>query len=70
MGKGVESPKFNSKLLMDFVTVGYLKICINEAGCLNMKNLVDSNGIWYTLNNQDVFLTKKSMIMVRKEGGD
>ena len=53
--KGVASPKFNSKLLMDVVTVGHLNICINEAVCLKMKNLVDFNGIWYTPNNQDIF---------------
>ena len=49
--KGVASPKFNSTLVMDVVTVGQLNIFINEAGCLNMKNLVYFNGIWYTLNN-------------------
>ena len=54
---------------MDVVTVGHLNIYINEAGCLNMKNLVGFNVIWYTLNNQDIFLTNTFMIMVRKEGG-
>ena len=53
---------------MDVVTVGHLKICINEAGCLKMKNLVYFNGMWYTLNNQDIFLTNTFMIMARKEG--
>ena len=55
-GEGVVSPKFNSKLLMDVVTVGHINICINEAGCLKMKNLLYFNGVWYTLNNQDMFL--------------
>ena len=54
---------------MDVVTVGHLDICINEARCLKMKNLVYFNGIWYTLNNQDIFLTNTFMIMARKEGG-
>ena len=57
------------KLLLDVVTVGHLNICINEAGCLKMKNLVDFYGVWYTLNNQDIFLINTFMIMVRKEGG-
>ena len=69
-GKVLPTQKFNSKLLMDVVTVGHLNICINEAGCLKMKNLVDLNGIWYTLNNQDIFLTNIFMVMVIKEGGD
>ena len=49
---------------MDVVTVGQINICINEAGCFKMNNLVDFNGIWYTLNNQDMFLTNTFMIMV------
>ena len=57
MGKVVSSPKFNLKLLIDVVIVGQLNICIIEAGCLKMNNLVDFNGIWCTLNNQDIFLT-------------
>ena len=69
-GKGVAYPKFISTLLMYVVTVGHLNIFINEAGCLKMKNLVDFNGIWYTLNNQDIFLTRTFMLMVRKEGDD
>ena len=69
-GKVVASPKFNSELLMDVVTVGHLNICINEAGCLKMNNLVDFNGIWYTLNNQDIyFFINKFLIMVWKERG-
>ena len=35
-----------------------------------MNNLVDYNGIWYTLKNQDIFLTKKIMIIVIKERGE
>ena len=31
---------------------------MNEAGCLKMNNLVDFNGIWYTLNNLDVYIDK------------
>ena len=54
-GKVLSPQKFNSKLLMYVVAVGNLNICINEAGCLKMKNLVDFNGIWYILNNQDIF---------------
>ena len=54
---------------MDVVTVGHLNIFINEAGCLKMKNLVDFNGIWYTLKNQNTFLTEIFMIMARKERG-
>ena len=68
-GKVVASPKFKPKLLMDVVVVGQLNICINEAGCLKMKNLMDFNGIWYTLKNQDIFLTNTVMIMVIKERG-
>ena len=67
-GKGVASPKPNSKLLMDVVTVGHTNICINEPGCLKMKNLVDFNEIWCTLTNQDIFLTNTFIIMARKEG--
>ena len=54
---------------MDFVTVGQINICINKAGCLNMKNLVEFNGIWYTLKNKDIFFTDIFMITVRKERG-
>ena len=68
-GKGVASLQFNSKLLMDVVTVGHLDICINEAGCLKMKNLVYFNEIRYTLNNQDMFQTIIFIITARKEGG-
>ena len=31
---------------------------MNEAGCLKMNNLLDFNGIWYTLNNQDIYIDK------------
>ena len=44
---------------MDVVTVGHINICINEAECLKMKNLVYFNGIWYTLNNQDIYFDKQ-----------
>ena len=54
---------------MDVVTVGQLNICINEVICLKMKNLVDFNGMWYTLKNQNIYLTDIFMIMVRKERG-
>ena len=54
-GKVLSPQNFNSKLLMYVVAVGHINICINEAGCLKMKNLVDFNRIWYTLNNQDIF---------------
>ena len=54
---------------MDVVTFGQLNICINEAGCLKMKTLVDFNGIWYTLKNQNIFLIDIFMITVRKERG-
>ena len=40
-GKVVASQKFNSKFLMDVVTVGQLNISIIEAGFLKMKNLVN-----------------------------
>ena len=36
---------------------GNLNIFINEAGCLNIKNFTILNGIWYTLNNQNIVLT-------------
>ena len=62
-------PQIYSKFLMDVVTVGKFNIFINEAGCLKMNNLVDYNGIWYTLKNQDIFLTNTFMIMVIKERG-
>ena len=65
----VASPKFNSKFLMGVVTIGQLNIWINDSGCLKMKNLVDFNGIWYTLKNKNIFLTEIFMIMVRKERG-
>ena len=55
---------------MDVVIVGQLNIFINEAGCLKMKNLVDFYGVWYTLNNQDIFLTNTFMVIVKKKGGD
>ena len=55
---------------MDVVTVVNINICINEVGCLKMKKVVYYNGIWYTLNNQDTFLTNTLMIMVIKKGGD
>ena len=68
-GEIVAPPKFNSKCLMGVVKVGQLNIWINDSGCLKMKNLVDFNGIWYTLKNKNIFLTEIFMIMARKERG-
>ena len=55
MGEIVAYPKFNSKFLMGVVTVGQLNIWIDDSGCLKMKNLVDFNGIWYTLKSIKIY---------------